>query len=85
MTVRVAFERFVASASAPVADRGVGLRSERRELNDKIAGVGRSFPVPAQLPFLCECGRPGCAERVSLRTREYDSIRSRGGAVTVAH
>jgi hypothetical protein len=60
-------------------------REQRRALNDQIAALGRSFAVPALLPFRCECGRQGCEARIALRTLEYDAICARGEAVTGAH
>jgi len=69
---------------ARAGDVGRGGRDDRRELNDRIAALGRSYVVPALLPFRCECNRPGCMETVTLRAKEHDAIRSRGEAVTVA-
>jgi hypothetical protein len=77
----VTFPRIARLVGVDEGDR----REGRRALNDQIAALGRSFAVPALLPFRCECGRLGCEARIALRTLEYDAIRSRGEAVTGAH
>jgi hypothetical protein len=50
-----------------------------REVNERIHEVGESLqvlPDDEQLDFRCECGRPECEEFVSLKTREYEHVRS---------
>ena len=45
------------------------------------SGDGRAA-VSSGFPFACECGRPGCAERMRLRLPEYDA---RGAVLASGH
>jgi hypothetical protein len=54
-------------------------RAARIAMNDTVARTANSI-VPVRrvgeaFTFLCECGRPGCRERVRLGRAEYERVR----------
>jgi hypothetical protein len=66
----------------------VGAREERlagnealfREVNERVAEVVTQF-IEAEtstetVDFTCECGRPDCAEPITMTLIEYESIRA---------
>jgi len=46
-----------------------------REVNEGIALINAEWDVPA-LEVLCECGTPGCTERIELTHAEYERLRA---------
>ena len=48
-----------------------------RARNERIAAAARRhhFDHVAPVPFLCECGDPGCEALVRFTLREYDASR----------
>jgi hypothetical protein len=69
----------------PLLDRAatepVDLRPVRRWENEAVASNVRSWLAslqapaerPPPYPYVCECGRRGCCERVPLTLAEYDA------------
>jgi hypothetical protein len=55
-------------------------RDEVRASNDRIASGARThrFEPGLPVPFMCECGDPGCEEFVPLTLVEYDRARNDG-------
>jgi hypothetical protein len=52
-------------------------RSLFREVNERIRGVAKNFTVADEsYEVFCECGRPGCVERLAVPAEVYDRIRS---------
>jgi diaminopimelate decarboxylase len=60
-----------------------------REANERIKEMSDSFADvdPSPVQFVCECGRTGCTEPITLTLREYEDIRtdSRHFAVVPGH
>ena len=46
-----------------------------REVNERIGDVA-STSESGMIRFVCECGDPGCNERVSMTQEEYEGIRA---------
>jgi hypothetical protein len=46
-----------------------------REVNEGIALINAGWSSDA-LELICECGTPGCTERVELSAEEYERIRA---------
>lgn len=53
--------------------RVVRTEINRRRVNEAL-DRGRSTTAPA--PFMCECGRIGCNETLTLSTADYEAVRS---------
>ncbi|MGA9762918.1 MAG: hypothetical protein WBQ14_10900 [Gaiellaceae bacterium] len=49
-----------------------------RSVNEQVAGVNKRHDAlgPAALSLFCECGRPGCEERLELARAEYERVRT---------
>jgi hypothetical protein len=46
-----------------------------REVNENIAELGERFGLHEEtLELICECGDPGCAERVTVPADEYERL-----------
>ena len=60
-----------------------------REVNERIAEMAERLEAAEteRWDFLCECARPGCAERISLTSGEYAHVRAQPNrfAVTLDH
>jgi hypothetical protein len=53
-----------------------GRRSLFREVNERIRGIAKNFAVADEAyEVFCECGRPGCIERLAVPADVYDRIR----------
>jgi hypothetical protein len=51
-------------------------RSLFREVNERIRGIAKNFTVEDEsYEVFCECGRPGCVERLAVPSDVYDRIR----------
>jgi hypothetical protein len=46
-----------------------------RQVNEGIALINAGWSTP-RLELLCECGTPGCTERVELTADEYEAVRA---------
>jgi hypothetical protein len=46
-----------------------------RDVNERIAETSKRFDSD-EAEFVCECGDPGCAERLEVPLDEYERIRS---------
>jgi hypothetical protein len=46
-----------------------------RDVNERIAETSKRFDSD-EAEFMCECGDPGCAERLEVPLDEYEHIRS---------
>jgi hypothetical protein len=55
-----------------------------REVNERIAELLARADWGADAEFVCECGRPECDRRVTLRRRELETVRQRGRRVLAA-
>lgn len=56
-----------------------------RGLNENIRGaVDRYGSDGHAYSFVCECSDPGCVERVTLSTREYELVRADGTRFVLA-
>lgn len=53
-------------------------REETRRGNDRLAAAAarHRFERAARVPFLCECGDPGCDAFVSLTLADYERARA---------
>jgi hypothetical protein len=47
-----------------------------RQANEEIVASARELEFPPPVPFICECGEPGCREIVQLTYREYEAVRA---------
>src|SRR4051812_28655618 len=48
-----------------------------RDLNESIRGAVDRYGTDGHVyEFICECSDPGCTERVSLSTAEYEGVRA---------
>lgn len=48
-----------------------------REVNERVEALNRDLGVPDdRLELLCECGDPGCVERISMTIAAYADLRS---------
>ena len=52
-----------------------------REVNDRIAELLVRADWGADGEFMCECGRPDCHRRITLRHQELEAVRRRGRRV----
>ena len=52
-------------------------------VNDEIDRLHSSLGLPDS-EFFCECGHPGCAERVWLNREEFANLREESGLLLVA-
>jgi hypothetical protein len=43
-------------------------------VNDRIAELGGEWNVSGVSLFVCECGDPGCAEKLEIAAAEYERI-----------
>jgi hypothetical protein len=46
-----------------------------RDVNERIAETSERFDSD-EAEFMCECGDPGCAERLEVSLEEYEDVRS---------
>ncbi len=46
-----------------------------RQVNERIKDVADGFPSESH-EFFCECADPGCTERVTLTTEDYEWVRA---------
>jgi hypothetical protein len=46
-----------------------------RDVNERIAETSERFDSD-EADFMCECGDPGCAERLEVPLAEYERVRS---------
>jgi hypothetical protein len=49
-----------------------------RDANEQIQRRARELEFDERVPFLCECGEPGCHEIVRLTLVEYERARAEG-------
>jgi len=50
-----------------------------REVNENIAELGERFGLHDEtLELICECGDPGCADRVAVPAAEYERLHAEG-------
>jgi hypothetical protein len=62
------------------SDRGIG--DLLVEVNERIRELAAEHPAAADhWDFLCECGRRGCFEPVSLTLAEYAALRVAGVSI----
>lgn len=47
-----------------------------RHVNERIAAISRSLGRAERLHILCECGSPGCAERLEIGSADYERVRA---------
>ena len=48
-----------------------------REVNERISGLADQFGLEEEpLDLVCECGDPGCVERISISRKEYEQLRA---------
>ncbi len=47
-----------------------------REINERINRIQEEFGQARSFEIVCECGRPDCAERLSITHDAYRSLRS---------
>jgi hypothetical protein len=48
-----------------------------REVNERLADLGESFPKPGRkLDLICECGNASCARRLEMDHEEYERLRA---------
>ena len=56
-----------------------------RGVNERIRdAVGTQGADGHVYEFICECSNPGCVERVSMTTAEYERVRSEGNRFVLA-
>jgi hypothetical protein len=61
-----------------------------REVNERIAGVAADWELHAgqspgpTYPFICECGKVGCREQVTVSLATYISVTAQGDGFLVA-
>jgi hypothetical protein len=46
-----------------------------RDVNERIAETSERFDAD-EAEFMCECGDPGCAERLEVPLADYENVRS---------
>lgn len=58
-----------------------------REVNERIEEVADVFGFDADgyESLVCECGNPGCVQRIELNRVEYERIRQHASRFVVAH
>ena len=48
-----------------------------RAANERIEDAGKRLGVDdSTLPFVCECGRPGCVVVIRASVRQYENVRA---------
>lgn len=48
-----------------------------RDVNERLEELGESFGVGNErTDFICECGNPGCTERISMTLADYEQVRA---------
>ena len=59
-------------------DRAAGNEALFRQVNERVKEVSDAFAAidPSPIEFVCECGREGCIEPISLTLAEYERVRS---------
>jgi hypothetical protein len=61
-------------------ERVAGNEALFREVNERMAETAERFAATEDdatpLGFVCECGRAGCAEKMSMTLAEYERVRS---------
>jgi hypothetical protein len=62
-------------------ERVAGNEALFREVNERMAEAAEHFAGTEEettpIEFICECGRAGCAEKMSMTLVEYERVRSR--------
>ena len=61
------------------AERVAANEATFRDANERIRDRADELDFPDPVPFLCECGEPGCREIVRLTLVEYERVRRNGG------
>lgn len=66
--------------------RRVGLNEAIfRQVNEQIRSLNRDFePQDGRMSVICECGDGECAERLEIRTQEYERVRADGRRYVIA-
>ena len=55
-----------------------------REVNENIAELGERFGLHEEtLELMCECGVPGCTERIQVPADEYERLATAGRRIVV--
>jgi hypothetical protein len=62
------------------AERMAANEATFREANERIQQRAQELEFSEPVPFLCECGEPGCREILRLTLGEYEQVRGGGGA-----
>ena len=59
-------------------DRAARNEALFRQVNERVKDVSDAFSAvdPSPVEFLCECGKNGCTEAISLTLAEYEQVRS---------
>lgn len=69
-------------ADDPRGRRVAENQSVFRQVNERVEELADGFDLkPA---FVCECGRPDCAARLSVPVEEYERVRAHGRRFVVA-
>lgn len=63
-------------ADSSRARRAALNESAFRAVNERVAELGEWFA--GQTPFVCECARADCSERLHVPTEDYESARAAG-------
>ena len=50
----------------------------RRGVNESVSSVSRVFGDFVAMTIVCECGRPGCDERVKIMRADFEAARAAG-------
>ena len=46
-----------------------------REVNEQIARLDEIWGLTGPVSLMCECGTPGCTERIEISATEYEEVR----------
>jgi hypothetical protein len=59
-------------------ERRLGLNEALfRDVNERLRDLNESFgEVTNRIELVCECAKPGCAERITLSVRQYEDLRA---------
>jgi hypothetical protein len=49
-----------------------------REVNERIDELAERTATVAVRDYVCECGRPRCAEKITLTDAQYEAVRTDG-------
>ncbi len=64
--------------------RNAEVQALYREVNERIAAVSLDWEL-GRLELLCECGAPGCADRVLIEREDYELLRGRATHFVLKH